>query len=122
MRVLWGSLNDKMNDLEIAKLRLSLFEDAIDLAHMNSQLVTRKKVGSVKSVVEKHVEDIWSLVCSIKDKNHVPRVLLKNGKCSNVEFEQSQSNSSQAVSCSTSNYLVDQSLTGTTNSLPANSC
>ena len=88
MRALWGSLNDKMNDLEIAKLRLSLFEDAIDLAHMNSQLVTRKKVGSVKSVVEKYVEDIWSLVCSIKDKNRVPRVLLKNGKCSKVEFEQ----------------------------------
>ena len=57
-----------------------------------------------------------------QDKNCVPHVLLKNGKCSKVEFEQSQSTSSQAVSCFTSNNLVDQSLTGTTNSLPANFC
>ena len=54
-------------DLKIAKLRLSLFEDvkANNLAHMNSQLVTRKKVGGGKSVVEKHVEDIWLLVCFV---------------------------------------------------------
>ena len=66
-------------DREIAELRLSLFEDAIanNLAHTNSQLVTRRKVGGGKSVVEKHVEDIWLLVCSIKDKNCIPRVLLK---------------------------------------------
>lgn len=58
------------NDLDIVKLRLSLFEDAkaIDLAHLNSQLVTRRKVGGGKSVVEKHAEGIWSLVCSIRIK------------------------------------------------------
>ena len=58
------------NDLDIAKLRLSLFEDAkaIDLAHLNSQQVTSRKVGSGKSVVEKHAEGIWSLVCSIRIK------------------------------------------------------
>ena len=69
-------------DLDIAKLRFSLFQDAKvrDFVHKNSQLVTRRKVGGRKSVVEKHVEDIWLLVCSIKDKYRVPRVLLKNGK------------------------------------------
>ena len=75
-------------------LRLSLFEDAIsnNLAHMNSQLVTRRKVGGGKSVIEKHVEDVWLLVCSIKDKNRIPRVLLKNGKCSKKEFEHADRN------------------------------
>jgi len=116
-------------DLEIATLRLSLFEDAKanNLVHMNSQLVARRKVGGGKSVVEKHVEDIWLLVCSIKNKNCVPRVLLKNGKRSKEEFEhrQSQPNSNQAVnsaSCSTSSYLADQSLTGTTSGSPTNLC
>lgn len=42
-------------DSEIATLRLSLFEDAKanNLAHMNIQLVARRKVGGGKSVVEK---------------------------------------------------------------------
>ena len=42
-----------------------------------------KKVGGGKSVVEKHVKDMWLLVCSIMDKNRVPRVILRNGKRSN---------------------------------------
>ena len=68
-------------DLEIAKLRHFLFYDTEvrDLVHKNSQLVTRRKVGGGESVVEKHVEDIFLLVCSIKDKYRVPCVLLKNG-------------------------------------------
>ena len=114
-------------DLDVAKLRLSLFEDAKvrDLVHKNSQLVMRRKVGGGKSVVEKHVEDIWLLVCSIKDKYRVLRVLLKNGKRCKEVFELCQSNSSQAnnsVFCSIPNHLVDQSLTTTMLGSPTNIC
>ena len=86
-----------VNNQEIAKLRMSLFEDAKAncLTHHNNQLVTRRKVGGGKSVVEKHIEDIWLLVCSIKNKSFVPRILLKNGKRPKEEFEQSQLSSSQ---------------------------
>ena len=92
-------------DLEIAKLSPSLFEDtkANGLAHSYSQLVTRKKVGGGKSAVEKHVEDIWLLVCS---KNRVPHVVLRNGKRSKEEFEQSQSNSCQANSAISSKLTI----------------
>ena len=92
---------------------------------MNSQLVTRRKVGGGKSVVEKHVEDVWLLVCSIKDKNRIPRVLLKNGKRSRKEFEQSQSISSKAdntISCYTSDHLLDKSLTSNMRSSLSSPC
>ena len=45
--------------------------------------------------MENHIEDIWLLVCSIKNKSFVPRILQKNGKRSKEEFEQSQLSSSQ---------------------------
>ena len=96
------------NDLDIAQLRLSLCEDAKESWRWKVCCWKARRRNLVAGVL-------------YQDKNRVPCVLLKNGKCSKVEFEQSQSNSSQAVSCSTSNYLVDQFLTGTTNSLPANS-
>lgn len=76
----------------------------------------------MESLLLKNVEDFWILVCSIKNKICAPRVLLKNGKHSKEEFEhrQSQPNSNQVVnsaSCPTSNYLADQSLTGTTSNI-----
>ena len=80
----------------------------------------------MESLLLKNVEDIWLLVCSIKSKNCVPHVLLKNGKRSKEEFEhrQSQPNSTKAVNSvsSTSNYLANQSLTGTTSGSPTNLC
>ena len=39
---------------------------------------------------EKYAEDIWSLVGAIKRCDHVPRVLLKNGKRVKEEFVRSQ--------------------------------
>ena len=43
-----------------------------------------------KTVKGKYIEDVWSLVCSIKRNEEVPRVILRNGKRSREEFQQSQ--------------------------------
>ena len=51
--------------------------------------VERRKYGG-KSVKEKHVEDVWELMCAIRDKREVPRTLLRNGKRSRCEWLRSQ--------------------------------
>jgi len=59
-----------------------LFADALSLklAVDGDVLVTRMKRNAGKTVKEKHVEDVWTLVGVILRREAVPRVLLKNGK------------------------------------------
>ena len=54
------------------------------------QPVTRRRFATGKTVKEKHIDDIWCLVCSIKNSRQVDRVLLKNGKRSLKELDQSR--------------------------------
>ena len=60
-----------------------------DLADDGDVLVRRMKCSG-KTVKGKHIEDVWSLVCSIRRDEEVPRVILRNGKRSREEFQQSQ--------------------------------
>ena len=64
------------------ELRSALFLEAIEkgLADNGDLLVMRKKVGSGKTVKEKHAEDIWTLVSAIPRCEYIPRTLLRNGK------------------------------------------
>ena len=83
-------LNSAGSD-EVSELRIALFEEAVcrDLADEGDVLVRRMKRGG-KTVKGKHSEDVWSLVCSIRRSEEVPRVILRNGKRSREEFQQSQ--------------------------------
>ena len=83
-------LNSAGSD-EVSELRIALFEEAVcgDLADEGDVLVRRMKCGG-KTVKGKHSEDVWSLVCSIRRSEEVPRVILRNGKRSREEFQQSQ--------------------------------
>ena len=71
---------------------MALFQEAAvhKLTENGDFLVKRKKVGSGKSIRDKHVDDVWLLVCSIKNRMVLPRVLLRNGKRSRSGFQQSQ--------------------------------
>ena len=83
-------LNSAGSD-EVSELRVALFEEAVckNLVDDGNILVRRIKCGG-KTVKGKHIEDVWSLVCSIKKNEAVPRVILRNGKRSREEFQQSQ--------------------------------
>ena len=83
-------LNSAGSD-EVSELRVALFEEAVckNLADDGDILVRRMK-RSGKTVKGKHIEDVWSMVCSIKRNEEVPRVILRNGKRSREEFQQSQ--------------------------------
>ncbi len=72
-------------------MRNSLFLDAVktDLADPGDVLVTRKKSGT-KTVKEKHIDNIWTLVGVINRCECVPLTVLKNGKRGKVEFVRSQ--------------------------------
>ena len=74
-------------------LRQSLFVQAVNvgLADDGDALVARKKMFSGKSVVQKHADDIWSLMYPIKHSANVPRTLLKNGKRAKADLTKSQS-------------------------------
>ena len=50
----------------------------------------RRKTNGGKTVKQRHVNDIRHLVCSIKSKTSVPRILLQNGKWSRDELSVSQ--------------------------------
>ena len=67
---------------QVRGLRDCLFADALSLklAVDGDVLVTRMKRNAGKTVKEKHVEDVWTLVGVILRREAVPRVLLKNGK------------------------------------------
>ena len=67
------------------------------------QPVSRRKCATGKTVKEKHIDDIWCLVCSIKNSRHIDRVLLKNGKRSKKELEKARKLAMVAV---------DQNLSG----------
>ena len=78
---------------QVRSLRQLLFSEAVrlNLVDDGDVLVTKKKMNAGKSVVEKHSEDVWSLSCAIRRDEHVPRVILKNGKRGKEEFVRSQS-------------------------------
>ena len=74
----------------VKDLRFALYEDAYGRGLMAVYApVERRKYGG-KSVKEKHVEDVWELMCAIRDKREVPRTLLRNGKRSRREWLCSQ--------------------------------
>ena len=86
------------------------------------QPVSRKKCAVGKTVKEKYIDDIWRLMCSIKNSKCVERVLLKNGKRSGGELEKARKlavaqNSPESVSISRA-YAVS-SLTASSDQ-PAN--
>ena len=60
--------------------------------------VERRK-SALKLVAEKHMEDVWELVCAIRERRDVPRVLLRGGKRSKQEWIRTQ----ERVAASTSN-------------------
>ena len=80
---------------QIKNLRCALFRDCVkeNITGKCDCLVTRRKVGTGKTIREKHVMDVWSLVCAIKNGAPVPRVLLKNGKRARADFQSSQERS-----------------------------
>ena len=77
---------------QVRDLRACLFADALkfNLAVDGDVLVARKKSSVGKSVKDKHVEDIWTLVGVTQRREAVPCVLLKNGKWRYEEFILSQ--------------------------------
>ena len=98
-----------------------MFQEAVvhKLAENSDVLVKRKKVGSGKSIRDKHVEDVWLLVCSIKNRMALPRVLLRNGKRSRSGFQQSRERTdmkqrdSDALVCPTPDLMSDCSISVT---------
>ena len=88
----------RLNHQVVSALRLSLFIEAHDLGLLEGgdEPVTHRKSHHGKSVKTKHAEDVWALVCSIKNNTpHAPvsHVLLKNGKRSASRLdEQSRRN------------------------------
>ena len=70
-----------VNHEQVEQARESLFNAAVEngLADKGDALVKCKKCGVGKSVKEKHVEDIWTLVSSLVKNVKLPRVLLKSG-------------------------------------------
>ena len=84
---------------QVGSKRCSLFisAQALGLVDAGGVLVTLRKAAGGKSVKCKHVEDVWSLVCSIKNKCSVPRVLLKNGKISKGDLLLSQARGIEMV-------------------------
>ena len=67
----------------IASIRLALYDEAIKKQEFDGG---RRKMAAGNSVKEKHVNDIYGLVCSIKNRSTVDRVLLRNGKRSLTEL------------------------------------
>ena len=84
------------NSQTVSSLRLSLFNEArcLSLLGDGDEPVTRKKCHQGKSVKLKHAEDVWALVCSIRNNTPVNRVLLKNGKRSLLSLNESRCKSS----------------------------
>ena len=61
----------QLNDQAVSSLRLSLFNEArcLGLLEDGDEPVMRRKSHHGKSVkITKHVEDVWALVCSIRNK------------------------------------------------------
>ena len=96
----------------VKDLRFALYEDAYRRGLMAVYApVERKKYGS-NSVEEKYVEDVWELMCAIRDKREVPRTLLRNGKRSRCEWLRSQEKMEGTMLCegggsSTSHSIED---------------
>ena len=80
------------SDQVIKNVRLALYDEARSKGLMDEgdQPVERRKSATGKMVREKHIDDIWCLVCSIKNSKRVDRVLLKNGKRSLKVLEKSR--------------------------------
>ena len=66
------------SETNVRDLKQALLVDAVkkNLADPGDALVKRKKTGAGLSVKEKHVDDVWCLVCAIKTCTYIPRVLL----------------------------------------------
>jgi len=71
-------------------LRVVLCEDAYARGLMSVLAPVERRKSALKSVLEKHMEDVWELVCTIRERREVPRVLLKGGKRSKQEWCRTQ--------------------------------
>ena len=49
-------------------LRMAVFEDAYARGLMSVLAPVERKKNALKSVVEKHMEDVWELVCIIMER------------------------------------------------------
>ena len=77
----------------LSSVREDLLNNAVvcGLADKGDILVARRKGGGVgKSVREKHAEDIWVLANTLRNLQHVLRVLLRNGKKSKSAWTRGQ--------------------------------
>lgn len=76
----------------ISKIRSDLFLESKEygLTTAGDALVTRRKTNGGKTMMEKHIADIYLLVSSIKNRTAIPRTLLRNGKRSKEELTTSQ--------------------------------
>ena len=73
------------------------------LADVGDSLVGRKKVGGGRTVKQKYVECVWTIVGPIKRCEALPRTLLKNGKRSKEAWQQSQARQREAGNQITTN-------------------
>ena len=68
-------LNTDLNNDVISDVRSSLYSEMKSKGLMENgdqlQSVSRRKCDMDKTVREKHIEEIWCLMCSIKDSPHV---------------------------------------------------
>ena len=64
----------------VKDLRFALYKDAYRRGLMVVYTPVEMRKYSGKSVKEKHVEEVWELMCAIRKKREVPRTLLRNGK------------------------------------------
>ena len=82
------SITRSLSAGSISSVRNDLFTEAMEagLASVGDALVKRRKTNCGKTVKQKHVSDLWQLVCSIKNKTPIPRTLLRNGKRSKDQF------------------------------------
>ena len=99
---------EEANQQKVGGLRSSLFAEAVakGLADVGDSLVGREKVGGGRTVKQKYVEDVWTIVGSIKRCEAVPRTLLKNGKRSKEAWQQSQARQREAGNQITTNSDV----------------
>ena len=99
------------SDQVIRDVRLALYDEARSKGLMDEgdQPVNRRKSAKGKTVKVKHIDDIWCLMCSIKNSRQVEHVLLKNGKRSLKGLEQSRKLTSTSSAKTTPSLLSTNS-------------
>ena len=104
-------LSRTLSTESLSSIRSAVFAEAQEagLACEGDALVQRRKTNGGKSVKQKHVSDVWHLVCSIRNKTSVPRTLLRNGKRSKDELCISQARHQAVVDTSVGTHPLSHS-------------